>query len=262
MPNNISTPLHAAEQARCGVVDVLPGSVLVFIQAVTTELYGGNLEQAAVLLENGNQDALLLLLQALSVSDAQVSVLSVEFGVSFAESNDFSAPSGVRNVRATPFASECVMQADVTWDKPANDGGASVSKYFISCSSDTAISPPGAVVNFDVLSVTIGPFQPGNFICSVKALNAAGTGVEADSQTFSVMCVPLGFSASFQNIPNFPCIFGFFNLVAFCQLIAFNAYCLFASAFLWSIDFMKYLVVSINSAIIIMNNLGLTSQKV
>ncbi len=125
------------------MIDVLPGSVLVFVQAVTTELYGDNLERAALLLETGNQDALLLLLQGLSVSGAQVSVLSVEVGVSLAESNDFSEPSGVRNVRATPFATECVMQANVTWDKPANDGGASVSKYFVTCSSDTAISPLG-----------------------------------------------------------------------------------------------------------------------
>ena len=189
MPNNISTPLHTAEQAQCGVVDVLPGSVLVFIQAVTTELYGNNLDQAALLLENGNQDALLLLLQGLSVSDAQVSILSIEVGVSLAESNDFSKPSGVRNVRATPFATECVMEANVTWDKPANDGGALVSKYFVACSSETAISPPGAVVKFDVFSVTIGPFQPGEFICTVKALNAAGTGEGANSQSFTIMYV-------------------------------------------------------------------------
>ena len=163
--------------------------MLVFIQVVTPELYGDNIEQAAFLLENGNQEALSLLLRALSVSDAQVSVLSVEVGTSFPESSDFSVPSGVRNVQAAPFATECVMKANVTWEKPANNGGASVTKYFVTCSSDTAISPPGAVVNFDVFSVTIGPFQPGEFICTVKALNAAGTGEGANSQSFTIMYV-------------------------------------------------------------------------
>lgn len=158
-----------------------------FIQVVTTELYRDNIEQSAIALENGNQEALSLLLRGLSVSEAQVSVLSVEVGASFAESSDFSVPSGVRNVQAAPFATECIMKANVTWEKSANDGGASVSKYFVTCSSDTAISPPGAVVNFDVFSVTIGPFQPGEFICTVKALNAAGTDVGAKSESFTIM---------------------------------------------------------------------------
>ena len=176
-----------AEQAQCGVVQVLPGSVLVFIEVVTTELYGDNLEQAAFVLEIGSEEALLMLIRSLSVSSAQVFVLSVEVGVSFAESSDFSRPSGVRDVISTPFATECIMKANVTWEKPVNDGGASISKYFVTCSSDTTISPPGAVVDFEVFSATIGPFQPGEFICTVVALNAAGTSAGINSKPFMIM---------------------------------------------------------------------------
>ena len=179
--------IDSVEEATCDVVAVLPGSVLVFIEAITSEKNQENISQAAIILGNGDTADLDILLRNLTVIGAQVTVLSVEVGDSSAESSNFSVPSGVRNVQASSFANECQIFVDVTWDQPESDGGATISKYFVTCFSNSATSPPGAVVNFDVFSVTVGPLQPGNFMCSVKALNAAGTGVEANSQTFSVM---------------------------------------------------------------------------
>ena len=177
------------EEATCNVVAVLPGSVLVFIEAITTEKYRENFSQAASILENGNTEDLDILLRNLTVTDAQVAVLSVELGDSSAESSNFSVPSVVRNVQASSFANECQVYVDVTWKQPDSDGGATISKYFVTCFSNTDISPPGAVVNFDVLNATIGPFKPSQFQCNVQALNAAGASVGVTSNLIDIMYV-------------------------------------------------------------------------
>ena len=179
--------INSVEEATCDVVAVLPGSVLVFIEAITTEKYRENVSQAAIILENGNTEDLDILLRNLTVIGAQVTVLSIEVGDSSAESSNFSVPSGVRNVQASSFANECRIFVDVTWKQPESDGGATISKYFVTCFSDSATSPPGAVVNFNVFNATIGPFKPGQFQCDVKALNAAGTSVGVTSNPFDVM---------------------------------------------------------------------------
>ena len=149
----------------------------------------GNIQEIAVLLETNNTDALTKILEDLSVPDATITVLTLEVGDSFAESLDFNVSSGVQDVQVSPYTIDCITRANVSWQKPFNDGGASVSKYFIVCSSDSAASPPGAIVNFDTFDVTIGPFQPGQFICTVQALNAAGVSVGVNTDSFIVSYV-------------------------------------------------------------------------
>ena len=165
--------------------------MLVFVRVLTIEPNRGNVQELAFLLETNNTDALAKILEDLSVPDATITVLSLEVGDSFAESLDFNVTSGVQNVQVSPYTSDCITRANVTWQKPLNDGGATVSKYFITCSSDSAASPAGAVVNFDVFAVTIGPFQPGQFICTVQALNAAGISVGVNTDSFIVSYVLL-----------------------------------------------------------------------
>ncbi len=81
--------INSVEEATCDVVAVLPGSVLVFIEAITTEKYRENFSQAAIILENGNTEDLDILLRNLTAKGAQVTVLSVEVGDSSAESSNF-----------------------------------------------------------------------------------------------------------------------------------------------------------------------------
>ncbi len=128
----------------------------------------GNIQEIAVLLETNNTDALTKILEDLSVPDATITVLTLEVGDSFAESLDFNVSSGVQDVQVSPYTIDCITRANVSWQKPFNDGGASVSKYFIVCSSDSAASPPGAIVNFDTSDVTIGPLNLVNLFAPSK----------------------------------------------------------------------------------------------
>lgn len=180
--------LLITDEATCEVIAVLPGSVLVFLEITTRESNIEQIEILAVALESEDPEVLNQLVQDLSVEGAQAVVLSVEVGESDAESSDFTVPSAVRNVQVETTASDCTTTATVTWQQPDSDGGATISKYVVFCSSDTASSPPGAIVGAsNIFTANIGPFQPGTFTCTVKAVNAAGSNTGTMSAPFTVM---------------------------------------------------------------------------
>ena len=166
---------------------MIQGSVIVFIELTTTELNREQIEILAVALESSSQDVLDQLVQDLSAENVIVTVLSVEVGESDAEAPDFTVPSAVRNVRVDTSSSNCATSATVTWEAPESDGGASISKYIVFCSSATASSPPGAIVASTTRSAAIGPFNPGTFTCTVKAVNAAGANNGTESEQFVVV---------------------------------------------------------------------------
>ena len=161
--------------------------MIVFVEITTIELNKEQIEILAVALESSSQEVLDQLVQDLSVENVSVTVLSVEVGVSDAEAPDFVVASAVRNVQVETATSDCATSAAVTWQAPENDGGATISKYIIFCSSPTASSPAGAIVGSVIRSATIGPFNPGTFTCTVKAVNAAGSNDGTVSQPFDVM---------------------------------------------------------------------------
>lgn len=166
---------------------MLPGSVIVFIEITTVELNRESIDILATEIENNDTQVLDQLVQDLTVDNVMVTVLSVEVGESDAEAPDFTVPSAVQNVQVETATTDCVTSVTVTWQVPESDGGATISKYVIFCNSATASSPPGAIVSSALRSSSIGPFSPGTFTCTVKAVNAAGANEGTVSQTFDVV---------------------------------------------------------------------------
>lgn len=169
------------------MVAVLPGSVLVFLEITTSELNREKIEILAVALESSEPEVLDQLVQDLSVDDAQATILSIETGESSAESSDFTVASAVQSVEVETSITDCNSTAKVTWQSPESDGGASVSKYIVTCSSETASSPPGVIVGADVFMAILGPFKAGTYICTIKAVNAAGANSGTGSEPFTAL---------------------------------------------------------------------------
>lgn len=175
------------ENTRCEVIAVLQGSVIVIIEITTSEPNREQIETFAVALESSSPDVLDQLVQDLSVDNVTVEVLSFEVGESDAEVPDFTVASAVRNVQVESTTTDCETSVTVTWQAPESDGGATISKYVVFCQSETASSPPGAIVGLATRSTSIGPFQPGTFTCTVSAVNAAGANKGTVSEPFEVM---------------------------------------------------------------------------
>lgn len=177
----------ADANTSCNVIAVLQGSVIVFIEITTSEINREQIEAFAFILETKSQEELEKLVEDLSGDNVSVEeVLSVEVGASDIKDADFTVPSPVRAVEVQKTFSDCETSATVTWQAPESNGGATISKYIISCQSETASSPTGAIVDPSVSSTVIGPFQPGTFTCTVKAVNAAGSNEGIQSAPFDV----------------------------------------------------------------------------
>lgn len=166
---------------------MLQGSVIVFIEITTIEPNRVEIEILATALKSNDSQALEQLKQNLTADNVTVTILSVEVGQSDAQDSDFTVSSPVRDVQVQTSSSDCQTSASVTWKIPESDGGAEISTYIIFCASPTSNSPPGAIVGSDSRSTSIGPFNPGSFTCTVKAVNAAGANDGTVSSLFDVV---------------------------------------------------------------------------
>jgi hypothetical protein len=89
----------------------------------------------------------------------------------------------------SPTAKPAVRRAVLSWTPPANDGGAPIKGYVISCSDGVTTKIKKAAPNVSIVSVS-GLANGTLYSCNVAAKNVAGVGVASASATVTPRTVP------------------------------------------------------------------------
>ena len=163
-------------------------SIIPVVQITTAEKYSRQATLLAALLEQSDSSTLDVLATGLSNSSATVGIIDVLRSSSVVEATNPTVPGPVQTLDATFPSFDCTLFASLNWEKPLDDGGATISSYVIAC---TSLDPSSTVVELvqpSFESIDIGPFVPDStYTCSIRALNAEGFSAKTSANEFDVM---------------------------------------------------------------------------